>query len=306
MWCAVCGARPVSGANGRCFACSEASPAWPGAYRSPAGLGVAAGVMLGVSGVVALLAVAVDIWRLVAGDDLLVAPDGTRDEPLDLLALFSSAVTGLFYVALVGTAVVFICWLRRVRANADLLVPNGHQHGAGWVIGAWITPFVQFWFPWRLVVDCWQASGPVDADGQRRPVSQSLVSLWWAAWLGSILVTRVQAMMERSGGVDSPGSALGVELVADGLRVVAAVLAVLVVRRLTAMQESRFALVARLPFQPPVPAGYGAPAGAVAVPAAAPVSAAAPAGAAAGAAAAPGAASVAAPDGAGQGSSDRS
>ncbi len=151
------------------------------------------------------------------------------------------------------TAAAFVGWFHRIRANAELFVPNGHRHGSGWAIGAWFTPVVSLWFPWQLVVDCWRAGAPVDPDGRRRIVSQWLVSAWWTAWIGSLVAPRiVGALVRADSGFGEAGerleamrTALQVEVAGNALRVAAAVLAVVVVWRLTEMQIARVATVVR-------------------------------------------------------------
>jgi hypothetical protein len=89
---------------------------------------------------------------------------------------------GLFVLA----AVAFIVWLWRVRANAELLVgPHGQRLTREWVIGAWICPVVNFWFPYQVVVDVWRASAP-----DRGNVRDGLVVWWWMSFVVSWLFTR--------------------------------------------------------------------------------------------------------------------
>lgn len=125
--------------------------------------------------------------------------------------------------ALVVAAVAFIVWLWRARANAELLVgPHGQRLTREWVIGAWICPVVNLWFPYRVVVDVWRASSPNRAHGD------GLVVWWWMTFLVSWLFTR---FITLAGIVDT------VALIAScALDVVSGVLALLVVRRISDWQ----------------------------------------------------------------------
>ena len=127
--------------------------------------------------------------------------------------------------AMLVAAVAFIRWLWRARANAELLVgPHGQRLTREWVIGAWICPVVNLWFPYRVVVDVWRASTPNRGDYR-----DDLVAWWWLAFLVSWLFTR---FITLAGVVDA------VPLIAAcALDVAAGVLALLVIRKITAWQS---------------------------------------------------------------------
>ncbi|MFB8238669.1 DUF4328 domain-containing protein [Kitasatospora purpeofusca] len=209
-------------------------------------------VLLVLSGLLASAVLVSDLFGVRAiGLVLADADDAEGLDLLDSLAALETAANGLSVFVLLATAAAFVVWFHRIRANAELFVPNGHRHGSGWAIGAWFTPVVALWFPWQLVVDCWRASAPVDPDGRRRIVSQSLVSVWWMAWIGSLVAPRIAGSLVRADSgfgtenerLEGVRTALQVEAAGSALRVVAAVLAVLVLWRLTEMQIARAAAV---------------------------------------------------------------
>ncbi|MFJ8431588.1 DUF4328 domain-containing protein [Kitasatospora sp. NPDC094019] len=234
---------------------------WPRDFRSPRVAALVAGVLLVLSG---LLAVAVLVGNLfeVRAIDMLLADPGSAEgfDLLESLAGLEGLVNGLSAFLLLATAVPFVVWFHRIRANADLFLPTGHRLGSGWAIGAWFTPVVALWFPWQLVVDCWRASGPIDPEGRRRTVSPWLVAAWWTALIGSAGVPRIAHVLVRTGPDDGAAderlegmrTVLQVEIAGNALRLAAAVLAVLVVWRLTEMQVARAAVVVP-PEDRPVP-----------------------------------------------------
>ncbi|MFF7592683.1 DUF4328 domain-containing protein [Kitasatospora purpeofusca] len=265
----VCGARPVMGNGGRCYACAEAAPQWVRDFRSPRVAAVAAVVLLVLSGLLALAVLVGDLFGVRAIGLVLADPEDAEGfDLLESLAALESAVNGLSALLLLATAAAFVVWFHRIRANAELFVPNGHRHGSGWAIGAWFTPVVALWFPWQLVVDCWRASASVDPEGRRRIVSQWLVSVWWTVWIGSLVAPRIVGALVRADSgfgeaderLEAMRTALQVEVAGNALRVVAAVLAVLVVWRLTEMQIARAATVVRLADRT-APVAVGDPAG---------------------------------------------
>ncbi|MFD7582256.1 DUF4328 domain-containing protein [Kitasatospora sp. NPDC059817] len=202
-------------------------------------------VLLGLNAVLAAAAVVADVW----GDVLLGRlVDGSGDIGLDEFDALDSLANGLDKAVIplmMVTAVLFIIWFYRIRQNADLLLPNGHRLGRGWTIGAWVTPVVLLWFPWQLMVDCWRASAPLDAEGRRRAVSEKVLVLWWSTWIGALVVNRIANSKMKYVDVTVLASlgdlreTIRVEAAGSVLRLVAAVAAIVVVQRLTAMQSAR-------------------------------------------------------------------
>ncbi len=169
----------------------------------------------------------------------------TELSPFDLLY----AAVGLVNLAvLLFTTVVFICWLYRARKNAEELGAHGFRWAPGWTIGAWFIPFANLVIPFLVVAEVDRASEPGLPDGHVMYASRgrALLGFWWAAWIASNLIdnfaflrmraswdeaaTRDQLLAERS--AEFTWIALG----ALGT-LVAATLAVLVVRRITRDQE---------------------------------------------------------------------
>lgn len=103
-------------------------------------------------------------------------------------------LAGLLFI---GTGVTFLIWLWQARENTEVFAPsaavayqggqrlgNGvHRLEQGWVIGSWICPIVQFWFPLQVVEDVVRASEPVGKPDQARALRPLLYG-WWASWAG--------------------------------------------------------------------------------------------------------------------------
>jgi len=191
--------------------------AYSGQVADPRPLAVAAQLLIAVQ-TAAQLAVAM------AG--------GTRSE----LFARTSSVSMLLLVA---TIVVFLCWFRRCRRNAEIFAPGTHKYPAGYAVGAWFIPLGMWWVPRRTALDVWRASGPVGGAW--------VIDAWWAAWLaktvGAVIVARCLPHPD------------GYSLYDQAAGVVAAVLAILMIRQVTARQDAMVrADLAALPFAP-TPAG---------------------------------------------------
>ncbi|MFF8288213.1 DUF4328 domain-containing protein [Streptomyces sp. NPDC016309] len=208
--------------------------------RSPVGLGHAVVTLLCAVIAADLFAVFADLRLYGFMSDVAAGGwDGAevRAERADLLMTTAGRAQVL---TLVATAVVFVVWLHRVRVNAAVLAPGIPTSGAGWAIGGWFVPVVNLWMPRRIVRESWRASGraPYGVHADEEPAT--VVNVWWALWLLTVFVGRAAAMAYDK--ADSPErlvAAARLMVAADSLSVAAAVCAVLVVRRLTAMQHTK-------------------------------------------------------------------
>ncbi|MFD8262078.1 DUF4328 domain-containing protein [Streptomyces griseoluteus] len=206
MICASCHSNEAVTGETRCARCAPAVPFVPPGppLRSPVGLGQATVVLLGLVGA----GDAVAIWADLARPSVLAGP------VLDIAQ----------GVLLLATAVVYLCWLWRVRVNAEVFDASSQSKARWWTVGGWFIPFVNFWFPRRIVLDAWDASAP-----QGRPSGHGLVDLWWTAWVAGLIADRLLRVEAGA----------GMLAVVDGIDLVAAVLAAGVVLRLTRMQNEK-------------------------------------------------------------------
>ncbi len=144
--------------------------------------------------------------------------------------------------ALIVTGIVFIIWFHRVRTNAEVFAPGADKLAHGWAIGAWFIPFANLWLPYRIAVTTWGSSTPSGADGGYRRFPLTLVNLWWGTFVLSRILGWYGGMSYSR--AESPGAvrdAATTMLVGDVIDIAGAVLAVLFIRKLTAMQHARAA-----------------------------------------------------------------
>ncbi|WP_051835825.1 DUF4328 domain-containing protein [Streptomyces sp. NRRL WC-3549] len=235
------------------------APAAEGLHRlrSPRGLSTAVVALLGVVIVSDVFAVATDLrlWQAYADAD---GSDFTLLEPLERAESLFVGAAGFQALALVATAVLFLIWFRRVRHNAEVFDAGAQPMKPGWAIGAWFVPIANCWLPRQIASGIWTASTVPDTEGNRRGGSQALLNLWWALWVFGLLFGRFASnRYEKAVLFDDVTAGLRLLVVSDALDILAAVLALLVVRRLTAMQGERAALLAhpgrQVPDQPDPP-----------------------------------------------------
>ncbi|MFE7117573.1 DUF4328 domain-containing protein [Streptomyces sp. NPDC057654] len=215
------------------------------------GLATAVTVLLGVTIVVLVLRIVAAAGQYGVISDAL---DGGRVGASDLddaddffrIMLLIGTLTQL------ATAVVWAVWFRRTRLNAEVFAPGQHRYGSGWAAGSWFTPVVSLWFPKQIANDIWRASSPAGPYGPR-----GVLNAWWVLWIvGNVfssgatmqyvlargrMVEGRAVVFDARGRVEDFQTALASGIVGYLVLLAAAILAILFVRRLTAMQEQRAA-----------------------------------------------------------------
>jgi hypothetical protein len=128
---------------------------------------------------------------------------------------------------LVVTAVLFIRWFKLAYEQVDDL-GGRRRYSPRWAIWGWFVPILGLWRPKQLANDISHAGGETD-----RGVS-TLLNAWWVAFLLSTWASQVALrLVWRAETTEELRRAAVGYVVADSVDVVAAVLALLVVRALT-------------------------------------------------------------------------
>jgi hypothetical protein len=201
----------------------------PGGYRSPVELSRWTIAVLWLAAGISLVAAIGDFaeqrmyQRMIDGGFVSHAETQASDDRQALIGLAQGAI-------LLTTAVLFILWLRRCYANLDGL-GGRRRYSVRWAIWGWFVPVMSLWRPKQIVNDL------LSCDP--RPHSRTIVNWWWAFFLVSNWVAGSSArlLFGDSTPQDLHDAAVA-RAVSDVIQIGGAVLAVLVVRRLTAGQES--------------------------------------------------------------------
>ncbi|MFJ9250154.1 DUF4328 domain-containing protein [Streptomyces sp. NPDC101776] len=169
---------------------------------------------------VAIAAAAVtDVFRTVA----------VRDRYLHDTDTSESGFASMVFVYVTTLAIVlFLVWLAQVRRNAEELSPEAAVPSRGRTIGMWFVPFAHLFVPRQVVLDIGRASSPSWAAKR----DTTLVNAWWVAWIAHSLVLGFAGRL-------APGS-MTLLVVEEVLMVAAALLAGLVIERITALQDAAF------------------------------------------------------------------
>jgi Domain of unknown function (DUF4328)/Protein of unknown function (DUF2510) len=145
-------------------------------------------------------------------------------------------------VTLVSLAVLvlLVVWTYRSATNAQALGRNGARLGPLWAIFGWFIPLASFVLPYIVIQDLWRSS---DADaprgeGWRSLPGSTLVRSWWALQVVTLFAAIVVPGMAVIGewGTSPTETWLRASHVVGAL---ASVLAILVVRGITARQAAQ-------------------------------------------------------------------
>jgi Domain of unknown function (DUF4328) len=188
-----------------------------------------------------------------------VTPGEVEDVQAGIGGLY--LLSTLIQIVLAG---FFIAWFQRAYRNLERASVAELRYSPGWAIGAWFIPIFNWIRPKQIANDVWRAGeGGVDvgdASWRSRPVALFL-HWWWGIWIVSTVLFAVASVLSGASGeviagreeIDAEQTAATLDALAAILGLIAAVLAVRVVRRITARGESMRAAVLASGAQPPIP-----------------------------------------------------
>jgi hypothetical protein len=215
----------------------------PNGSPKPLGaLGVAVQALLGVNIVITMAAfVAASRERAIFGR-LKEGTGSVTQDQAESVDLFYSAASFLSLCALLVTGVVVIVWLFRARKNVDALGRGASQRrSAGWAIGAWFCPIVNLWYPFQVVDDVRKASLEPSGSSDISPGS-SITGLWWFCYvIAEVLDYATLNLTRDSTAFDVVMVGYTVDMVSAAFYLIAGILLILIVRRITQAQEARIA-----------------------------------------------------------------
>lgn len=210
--------------------------------------------------VLSFLSLGTTVFRIATDPVILAAAEEEGEEAItlaDLLMLLVGLPAILVYIALV---VAFLMWLYRVSKNVPALgnAKSRVEYSPGWAVGSFFIPFANFYMPYKAVREVWDKSDPAiktEDDIMFTPSGSAPHLLgWWLTWLAATVLSRISWRLEgRSGRPDLQNFIAGVDIAADVLAILAAVLAIIVVRDIDRRQTERSRYVNYAPHTPPPP-----------------------------------------------------
>jgi len=141
------------------------------------------------------------------------------------------------------TIVMFLIWEYRSFNNLSALKARNLEYSPGWAVGWWFIPFANLVKPFQVMRELWNESDP-DYDEEAgflnvKAGAPELMIFWWAAFLLSGFIGRVADKMADSPN-GQPSDFFPVALMIAALfQVCAAILALILVKKITERQEER-------------------------------------------------------------------
>jgi hypothetical protein len=168
---------------------------------------------------------------VVLGVALASAAPGTQDA---LMVSLERAELTARIVAFGAAGVAFLAWKHAAYRLLPGLTGRETDRAAGWAIGGYFVPFLNFFRPYSIMAEIWDESDPerrilaLDDRGGRW-----VLPAWWALWIGGYVAGRVAAQSD----------AVLLNVVSVVAFALAGVFAALLVRAVDDKQQSRAAEV---------------------------------------------------------------
>lgn len=191
---------------------------------------------------------------------LAFADEEINDPQLILFGLFLLGLGLIQIVVFIATIVAFLMWLYRSYENLPHfgVRKNDLQYSSGWAVGSFFIPFVNLVVPYRAVKELWSKSVPKSLEMFREPAPPMIFPFWWAIWLISNFANNIYLRLSWGGHV-TPEVDATFGIFTGLLDILAAILAIMVVREIDRQQSESAKLIAR-EFEPhlPPPPNFGA------------------------------------------------
>lgn len=129
-------------------------------------------------------------------------------------------------------------WIYRASWNARELQPDSDRITPGWSIGWYLVPIMNFWKPFQAILQTWNSSeNPTLSVNRPAPV---IFLLWWGAWVISSILSKASFRITmRAEDLAEYQLANHIDIVNFFVSVPAAILFIVIMRRVTKMQAAR-------------------------------------------------------------------
>jgi len=216
-------------------------------YRPARPRSTAAAVLLAVWCVAGALSVVALDGRLGLANDLSngkLVSIADADASDSFVRITANAESLVYIIA----AIAFLMWLHRIAWNNRELRAINLRYSPAMAVGCWFIPFANFVMPFLAVNENWRAAadpavGISTHDTRRQAPGAWTVSLWWLVFIAGDIIAVVAASLKPVAGSADVAAQLAsqttVAIGSDVARVLAAILAIIIVLRLTANQERR-------------------------------------------------------------------
>lgn len=177
------------------------------------------------------------INRVISGETITMVEATANDNR-------QAAIGGIYFILFALTAILFCMWIHRAHRNLPSLGSSNLKYSPRWAVGGFFVPILSFWRPYQVTTEIWKASDPTtdinDGTAWQSSAASSIIASWWflfvvSAFLGNILF-RMSLQAETPSEILT---ASWVGLITDAVDILAAILAILVVRNIDLRQEQK-------------------------------------------------------------------
>lgn len=127
-----------------------------------------------------------------------------------------------------ATATAFLAWLSRSVENAPPLGAGTPKDSPRAAIGWWFVPIASLVKPYQIVADLYRRMA---APGSAQTASVTIVAVWWLCFIGQGFLARVAQVLPMTS-LDTIRTGLSILLISSVIDLVAAGLAIVIVRRI--------------------------------------------------------------------------
>ncbi len=156
-----------------------------------------------------------------------------------------SAIGSITLIIYIGLIIAFCMWVHRASKNLAALNVVGQRFSPGWSVGWWFVPIMNLFRPYQVIREICRGSHlqatRQDSLAWRDVPPSAILGWWWGIWIVSNFIDAGVLRAWRSDDI-SPEDLLTADyfsLVGDGLTIVAAMMAFLLVRGITSNQDAK-------------------------------------------------------------------
>ncbi len=152
---------------------------------------------------------------------------------------------------IIASGIVFLRWIHRAHKNLPSLRVVGLRFTPGWAVGWFFVPIMSLFRPYQVVSEIWKASDPgadlTDAASWQNAATSSIVGWWWALFLISNYLSQFAArLLLRGETLSELLTSTYVYMASDAIDVVGIIVTILMVRRISQLQETKNKLIISL------------------------------------------------------------
>ncbi len=146
----------------------------------------------------------------------------------------------------IASAAAFLVWFHKARRNLPALGADNCQYDQWWAVGGFFIPILNLVRPFQVMREVWNASDP-DDKGFLTPVqvhywrqaTPPVVWWWWGLFLASNALPSATVRIARDPWLPTFQTETFLSIASHSVQVIAAVVAVTLVRLVTNRQASR-------------------------------------------------------------------